>query len=97
MRPATAESRAPVTSWRPSRGSRPKGSISSSLWLKGCPTPRQGLSETADLLVDQLLTGWYGAVAVEMMALGKPVVCYLREDDLKFIDSRMRADPRAHT
>jgi len=65
--------------------------------LKGCPTPRQGLSETADLLVDQLLTGWYGAVAVEMMALGKPVVCYLREDDLKFIDSRMRADPRAHT
>lgn len=57
----------------------------------------RALSETADLLVDQLLTGWYGAVAVEMMALGKPVVCYLREDDLKFIDSRMRADPRAHT
>ena len=38
------------------------------------------------------LTGWYGGVAVEMMALSKTVVCYLREDDLKFIDSRMRAD-----
>ena len=37
----------------------------------------------ADLVVDQLLTGWYGALAVEAMALGKPVLCYLREEDLK--------------
>lgn len=36
----------------------------------------------ADLAVDQLLFGAYGQVAVEMMALGVPVVCYLREDVL---------------
>ena len=29
----------------------------------------------ADLLVDQLVLGWYGGVAVEAMALGRPVVC----------------------
>lgn len=32
---------------------------------------------TADIAVDQLLIGWYGLFAVEMMALGKPVVCYV--------------------
>lgn len=41
------------------------------------------LMHQADLVVDQLLVGWYGATAVEAMALGKPVLCYLREDDLK--------------
>ncbi len=46
--------------------------------------------EQADLLVDQLLAGWYGGLAVEMMALGKPVICYLREGDLKFIPPAMR-------
>lgn len=34
----------------------------------------------ADLVVDQLHIGWYGVVAVEAMALGKPVVTYVRED-----------------
>ncbi|MEA2393128.1 MAG: hypothetical protein QOJ82_1019 [Solirubrobacteraceae bacterium] len=29
----------------------------------------------ADLVVDQLLIGWYGGFAVEAMALGKPVLC----------------------
>ena len=37
----------------------------------------------ADVVVDQLLTGWYGALAVEAMALGKPVLCYLRDEDAK--------------
>lgn len=46
----------------------------------------------ADLLVDQLLVGWYGGLAVELMALGKPVVAYLREADMKFIPSTMRAE-----
>jgi glycosyltransferase involved in cell wall biosynthesis len=46
----------------------------------------------ADLLVDQLLAGWYGGLAVELMALGKPVVCYLREGDLARVPSDMRAD-----
>ena len=31
----------------------------------------------ADIGVDQLLLGWYGKAAVEMMALGKPVVSYI--------------------
>jgi len=48
--------------------------------------------ERADLLVEQLLAGWYGGLAVELMALGKPVVCYLRETDLKFIPGEMRKD-----
>jgi glycosyltransferase involved in cell wall biosynthesis len=48
--------------------------------------------ERADLLVDQLLVGWYGGLAVELMALGKPVVCYLREEDLAFLPAEMRAE-----
>jgi hypothetical protein len=31
----------------------------------------------ADVIVDQLIIGWYGVVSVEAMALGKPVLCYL--------------------
>lgn len=50
------------------------------------------LYEKADLLIDQLLIGWYGGLAVELMALGKPVICYLRQDDLKFIPEAMRAN-----
>lgn len=48
--------------------------------------------ERADLLVDQLLYGWYGGVAVEFMALGKPVVAYVREDDLRFVPPALRDD-----
>ena len=33
----------------------------------------------ADLVVDQLLLGWYGGFAVEAMALAKPVLCFIRE------------------
>jgi glycosyltransferase involved in cell wall biosynthesis len=39
-----------------------------------------------DVFVDQLYAGWYGAVAVELMALGKPVVAYIRENDMVFVD-----------
>jgi hypothetical protein len=38
-----------------------------------------------DILIDQLHHGWYGGVAVEAMALGKPVVCYIRDKDLQFV------------
>jgi glycosyltransferase involved in cell wall biosynthesis len=34
----------------------------------------------ADIVVDQLNSGWYGLFAVECMALGKPVVSYLHEE-----------------
>ncbi|MBF8731391.1 glycosyltransferase family 1 protein [Pseudomonas guariconensis] len=48
--------------------------------------------EQADVLIDQLFAGWYGGLAVELMALGKPVLVYLREEDLRFIPEQMRAD-----
>lgn len=38
----------------------------------------------ADLVVDQLVIGWYGLFALEAMALGIPVVVYLREDLKEF-------------
>ncbi|HYN27203.1 MAG TPA: glycosyltransferase family 1 protein [Burkholderiales bacterium] len=47
--------------------------------------------EEADLVVDQLLAGWYGGLAVECMALGKPVICYVREEDLRFVEPEMRS------
>jgi hypothetical protein len=46
----------------------------------------------ADLVVDQLLIGWYGGFAVEAMLLGKPVVVRIHEDVLKFIPYEMKRD-----
>jgi len=48
--------------------------------------------ERADLVVDQLVAGWYGSVAVESMALGKPVLAYVRDADLGGIPEAMRAE-----
>jgi glycosyltransferase involved in cell wall biosynthesis len=36
--------------------------------------------ERADIVVEQLNAGWHGVFGLEAMALGKPVVTYLRED-----------------
>jgi len=33
-----------------------------------------------DIVADQLIIGWYAMFAMEGMALGKPVLCYLRPD-----------------
>ena len=46
----------------------------------------------ADILVDQLRLGWYGALAVEAMALSVPVVAYLHEADLARIPPAMREE-----
>lgn len=46
----------------------------------------------ADLVIDQVLAGWYGGFAVELMSMAKPVVCYLRAEDLWFLPAGMRAD-----
>jgi len=46
----------------------------------------------ADIIVEQLLLGWYSSVAVESMALGKPVVSYIRAEDMRFIPEEMRRD-----
>lgn len=32
----------------------------------------------ADIVVEQLIYGWWGSTGAETMALGKPVICYLR-------------------
>lgn len=45
-----------------------------------------------DVFVDQLYAGWYGGLAVEAMALGKPVMVYIRHDDLDYIPKDMRRD-----
>ncbi len=36
--------------------------------------------ENSDLVIDQMLVGFYGLLSIESMAMGKPVVCYIRED-----------------
>ena len=36
--------------------------------------------ERADIIIDQLLIGWYGVLTLEGMALGKPVIVYVREE-----------------
>ncbi len=46
----------------------------------------------ADLIVDQILVGWYGGLAVEVMKMGKPVAVFIREEDLHFIPKEMRKD-----
>jgi glycosyltransferase involved in cell wall biosynthesis len=50
-------------------------------------TPNQEVLELikeADVVFDQILLGAYGRLAIEAMSLGKPVLCYLREDLKEF-------------
>lgn len=50
--------------------------------------------QKADLIADQLVIGWYAMFAIEGMAMGKPVICYLRDDLLRLYESKglVRAD-----
>jgi len=41
----------------------------------------------ADIVVDQLLVGWYGMLAIECMALGKPVCVYIRDELKSYLSS----------
>ena len=50
------------------------------------------LYRSADLAIDQILAGWYGGFAVELMAMGKPVAAYIREEDRCFIPEAMWSD-----
>jgi len=43
-------------------------------------TGLRDLMAEADVVVDQVFMGWYGMVAVEAMAMGKPVLCHIRPD-----------------
>ncbi len=49
---------------------------------------------SAHLLIDQILIGWYGAVAVEAMRMGVPVVAFIREEDLARVPPAMASDCR---
>jgi len=44
------------------------------------PEKKLEIFKAADLAIDQLLVGWYGNFSIEMMALGKVVMCYIRQD-----------------
>ena len=52
----------------------------------------KSLYKSLDIFIDQIYAGWYGAVAVELMALAKPVMVYIRESDLKFIPKEMEEE-----
>lgn len=45
-----------------------------------------------DIIVDQLLIGWYGTLAVEAMLLGKPVIARIDSKDVERVPSRMREE-----
>jgi glycosyltransferase involved in cell wall biosynthesis len=47
---------------------------------------RKAIAE-ADVIADQLIVGWYAMFALEALAMGKPVICYLREDLLDLYES----------
>ncbi len=50
------------------------------------------LYKSADIAIDQILYGWYGGFAVELMAMGKPVAVYIREEDKAFVPHEMWDD-----
>lgn len=43
----------------------------------------------ADIVVDMLSFGWYGANVREAMMLGKPVICYMRPEWLKSVEMEL--------
>ena len=49
----------------------------------------RALYATADIAIDQILAGYYGAFSVECMALGKPVICYMRDADMHHLPTDM--------
>ena len=40
----------------------------------------KALYASADIGIDQMLYGWHGKVSLELMAMGRPVICYLDEE-----------------
>lgn len=55
-------------------------------------TDAMQIYRSGDLAIDQILAGWYGGFAVEMMAMGKPVAAFIRDEDMEFIPKSMRAE-----
>lgn len=48
--------------------------------------------KAADLVIDQLIIGWYGAFSVECMKMGKPIMVYIHQEDLVHIPPEMALD-----
>ncbi|MEO6693381.1 MAG: hypothetical protein ABIO44_13635 [Saprospiraceae bacterium] len=48
--------------------------------------------QKADLVIDQVIIGWYGALSVEVMKMGIPVACYLRKEDFHHLPDGMAQD-----
>src|SRR5256885_16359550 len=49
--------------------------------IEGVPNREARLRyAAADVVIDQLRVGWYGMLAIESMALAKPVVVYLDDE-----------------
>ncbi len=60
---------------------RAEGALIELILVQGLPNVEiRRLIESVDLVADQLIIGWYAMFAIEAMAMGKPVLCYLRED-----------------
>ncbi len=61
--------------------------------VKGLPHEEaMQLYQKADMVIDQLLAGWYGGFAVEVMAMGKPVAAYIRQEDIGAVPAGFAAD-----
>lgn len=43
----------------------------------------------ADVVIDQVLIGWYGAFAVELMNMGKPVIARIATEELQLVPDAM--------
>ncbi len=51
------------------------------IYISGIPSNAMRYYQAqADIVVDQLIYGWWGSTTVEALALGKPVICYLRNE-----------------
>jgi glycosyltransferase involved in cell wall biosynthesis len=42
--------------------------------------------KTCHLFIDQIMAGWYGTASVEAMALGRPVIAFIRSEYNEYID-----------
>lgn len=54
--------------------------------------------ESVDVVADQCIIGWYAMFCLEALAMGKPVLCYLRDDlvDLYAMAGLVRRDEFPH-
>lgn len=47
---------------------------------------------SADLIIDQIKLGWYGAFGVEAMKMGKPIIAFINDDDIGYVPKQMADD-----